>query len=233
MNISSLTIAIPAYNEEATIHSVIKDALNNGGRVTKKLEILIVDDGSTDKTLSIIKLAEKNDKRIRIIQHKHNKGFSGAIRSCYRESKSDWIFLAPADGQIKLNILPIFIQKAADADIIVGYRTKNPESFSRKINSWIFHHMYRFLFGVKLHEISTAILWKRSVLHTLKTTALDRSALIQPELIYEAWKANYTFAEVGFEYNVRTAGKAKGADPTMMIMTFFELLRLRFFSTAH
>jgi glycosyltransferase involved in cell wall biosynthesis len=230
MKVSSLTIAIPAYNEEFSIQRVILDAQKIGHTLTNKLEILLVDDGSTDSTLAIMKSAAKKDRKIHIIQHKKNKGFSGAIHSCYRNASSKWVFLVPADGQISMDILPSFIQQTQKADIVVGYRTTNPEPFSRKVNSWVFHLLFRTLFGVKLHEISTAILWKKSVLDALNISAVDRSALIQPELIYKAWKAQYSFAQVGFPYNIRQGGKAKGTDPKMILMTMVELFRLRFFS---
>src|SRR5438105_4804859 len=101
--LSSLTIAIPAFNEESTVSAVVEDALRIGKAVTKNLEVLLVDDGSTDQTRPIMDSLEKSHKKIiRVIHHTKNKGFSGAMKSCYTKSSKEWIFLIPADGQVKM-----------------------------------------------------------------------------------------------------------------------------------
>lgn len=227
MKVSSLTIAIPAYNEEASLPAVIQDVLTFGPTVTHSLELLLVNDGSTDKTLDIMKKAAASDKRITVHNHTKNKGFSGAIKSCYRKAKSEWIFLAPADGQISMDILPSFIKETSHADVIVGYRTSNPEPLSRKINSYVFHWLFRMLFQVHLKEISTAILWRKKIFETIHITADDRSALIQPEVIAKAWNKKARFASVGFAYHMRTGGIPKGNNAGMILITIKELLRLR------
>lgn len=226
MKISSLTIAIPAYNEESSIESVILDSLKHGLQVSESLQILLVNDGSTDKTPEIMKKMQKKIPQITIYSHSTNKGFSGAIKSCYEHASNDWIFLAPADGQVNMNVLSTFINNSINADVVVGYRTSNPEPFSRKLNSFIFHSLYRLLFGVPLKEISTAILWKKSLLDSIKKTADDRSALIQPEVIYKAWAKKVIFKEVGFPYQMRNGGIPKGGDPKMIFITIKEMVRL-------
>jgi glycosyltransferase involved in cell wall biosynthesis len=227
MKVPSLTIAIPAYNEEASLPAVIKDVLTVGPTVTNSLELLLVNDGSTDKTLHIMKKAALADKRITVYNHPKNKGFSGAIKSCYRKAKSEWIFLAPADGQISMDILPSFIKETTHADVVVGYRTSNPEPLSRKINSYVFHWLFRNLFQVRLKEISTAILWRKKILDAIHITADDRSALIQPEVIAKAWHKKARFASMGFAYHIRTGGIPKGTNVTMILITIKELIRLR------
>lgn len=226
MKLPSLTVSIPAYNEEKSLPAVIVDVLKYAPLVATKFELLLVNDGSTDNTMSIMKDYAKNHKEISIIEHKQNKGFSGAIKSCYQHAKYEWIFLAPADGQVGMDVLHLFTEKTIHADVVVGYRTTNPEPFSRKLNSFMFHLIYRIIFGINLKEISTAILWKKKVLKQINITALDRSALIQPEVIYKAWKNGARFTDVGFPYHMRTSGIPKGGDPTMIVMTIKEMIRL-------
>lgn len=226
MKVSSLTISIPAFNEEASIQTVINSALQIGPQVSEKFELLLVDDGSTDHTYDIMKNAAKQHPTITIVRHAENKGFSGAIKSCYKKARSEWIFLAPADGQVSMDVLPLFISKTKDVDVVVGFRNSNPEPITRKLNSFIFHMMYRLLFGVTLREISTAILWKKKILDQIEITALDRSALIQPEVIYKAWNMGAKFTDVGFRYHSRIGGFPKGGDPTMIVVTIKEMIRL-------
>lgn len=189
-------------------------------------EILVVDDGSTDKTGTIVDDLTASNAHIRAIHHPKNQGFSGAIKSCYKNATKELVFLLPADGQIQASDCELFLDKIERADVVVGYRKNNPEPFSRRLNSKIFHWLYRALFGVKLREISTSILWRKSVLDAINITAIPRSALIEPEVVYKAWARGFRFKEVAIPYYPRTSGKAKGSNPWMICMTIRELFRL-------
>jgi glycosyltransferase involved in cell wall biosynthesis len=222
----SLTIAIPAYNEEGSVSGVIAGAVAAAKSVTHDYEILIVDDGSTDATGKIARRYAKKNARIRVIRHKRNLGFSGAIQSCYAYAKKELVFLLPGDGQIDARDIVIFLREAENADVVVGYRISNPEPLTRRINSFVFHVLYRVLFSVPLKEISTSILWRKTVLDSINVTAHTRSALIEPEVVYKASRAGFRFAQVPIPYYPRTSGKPKGTNILMILMTLKELLRL-------
>lgn len=259
----SLSITIPAYNEEGSIEKVAIRALLTAKSLSKNYEVLLVDDGSTDNTGSIIDTLAKKHKEIRVIHHKKNQGFSGAIKTCYRNASKDLVFLAPADGQVDITDCKLFIEKMyknkksritihndqhgkqsfiknptllgfshwdlrfdSEIDVVVGYRLHNPEPLSRKINSFLFHLLYRILFGVKLREISTCILWRKKVLDSIEITSSARSAMIEPEVVYRAWQHGYRFAQIGIPYYPRTHGKPNGGNPLMIFETLKEMFRL-------
>ena len=222
----SLTVAIPAYNEAEALPGVLAGALKIAPLYAKNFEILVVDDGSVDATGKIADAAARKNRHVRVVHHPKNQGFSGAIKSCYRQANGEIIFLLPADGQIHMTDLGRFWVKLPQADVVVGHRLNNPEPASRKINSAVFHTLYRMLFGVRLQEISTSILWKKEVLDSLDITAIPRSALIEPEVVYKAWARGYRFAQVGIPYYAREGGTPKGSNPVMIFMTIKELFRL-------
>jgi glycosyltransferase involved in cell wall biosynthesis len=222
----SLTIAIPAFNEEESLSDVVTKALQVAPSVAKDFEILLVNDGSTDDTGKIADQLAQKFSRVRVIHHKRNMGFSGAITTCYRKATSDLIFLMPADGQIDAFDVKHFMEKIASADVVVGYRTKSHESFIRKFNSMIFHFLFRVLFGIPLKEISTSILWRKHVLDKIEITANPRSALIELEVIVKAWRMGARFKQVGIPFYPRLRGKAKGANLIMILATLGEIARL-------
>ncbi len=221
----SLSIVIPAYNEEHNLEIVIKDALHEIAKILKNYEIVIVDDGSTDKTGKIADSLSSKNQNIRVIHHKTNRGFTGAILSCYREARNDLIFLSPADGQFKFHDLNRFVQAIRGYDIAIGYRLNGIESLIRKMNSKLFHILCRILFRIKFKEISSVIMWRKRVLASLDVESTMDSAMIEPELIYKAMKKRYKFIEVPYHYYPRISGEPKGSKLRMITRTFTGMLR--------
>jgi len=226
-NVSSVSISvvIPAFNEEENVERVVGQAISELKKKVKDYEVLVVDDGSTDKTGKILDKISKKNRRVRVLHHKKNKGFTGAILSCYRNAKKHLIFLAPADGEFDFKELEKFVDGIRGFDVAVGYRVGSTRSIFRKINSKGFHLLTRFFFGIKFREISAVILWRKPVLDSLSVTSDESAALIEPELIYQALKKGYKFTEVPFRFTARIAGESKGAGVRMIIRTFFEMLK--------
>lgn len=225
MKVDSISVVIPAYNEEKTIKDVVKDATLILKKLKVDYEIILVNDGSTDDTGKIIdKLARST--RIRAVHHKKNKGFTGAMRTCFASARKGWVFLAPADGQFDFSQVSRFTKAIDKFDVALGYRIKNEESLSRKLMSKLFHILCRILFGIKFKEISTVSLWRRSVLQSISIISDDQSAMMLPELIFKAMKKNYQFTEVPISWRTRRGGKAKGAGFVTIAKTLVGMSRL-------
>lgn len=220
----TISVVIPAYNEAETVERVVKDAKAELEKIKIPYEIVIVDDGSTDKTGVIIDKLAKH-KFIRAIHHQKNKGFTGAISTCYKNAKNNLVFLSPADGQFDFKELGQFIESIKGYDVAVGYRIENPEPVTRKINSKAFHLLCKILLGINLKEISTVIMWRKHILDSLTIESEDRSAMIEPELIAKALKMKYKFIEVPIHFQERKGGVPKGGSPLMIIKTFIGMIK--------
>lgn len=223
----SLSIVIPAYNEEATLADVVGEARAVLQSLTVDWEVLLVDDGSTDHTGAIAdRLAQADPAHVRVIHHEKNKGFAGAIKTCYANASKDWVFLAPADKQVNLSELADFVALTDGADIIVGYRKNRAEPFYRSFNSYVFHLLCRIFFGIKIKQISTSKLYRRALLQSIPIQAAPSSAMVEPEVIFKALQRGARIREVGMTHYPRAAGKPKGTGLKMIVRTFGELFRL-------
>lgn len=219
-----ISITIPAYNEEKTIESVIKNALSSVSKLTNKYEILLVDDGSTDETSKIIDNFKKNlGNKINIIHHKKNTGFTGAMLSCYKNAKGDLIFLGPADGQFDYRELKLFVKEIKKKDIVVSYRAINEEKLYRKFYSFSYHLISKILFGIKLKEFSTCILYTKKVRNSIVIRADPFSALFLPEFIYKSIRKGYIIGEVPIHFYQRKGGTQKATNIKMIIKTLLEM----------
>lgn len=228
MNIKNkkICITIPAYNEEETIQAVVKSAISSVSKITSKYEVLLVNDGSKDNTLKEMFLLKKRfGNKVRIIHHKNNKGFSGALKACYENANGDFIFLGPADGQFDFSEIKLFTKEILKNDVVVAYRIMNEEKVYRKFNSFLFHLLSRILFNIKLKEFSTCMLYTRKVRDSIKIQASPSSALFLPELMYKAIKKGYSIKQVPIHFYARKGGKQKGSNPKVIINTLSEMIK--------
>lgn len=225
----SLSVVIPAYNEKSTIEDVVKDALDTLRNLKIEYEIVLVDDGSTDGTGKIIdKLA--TNRNIRSVHHNVNKGFTGAMKTCFKNARKHFIFLAPADGQFNFAELPKFLDAIKGVDVVTAYVTENEEGYGKKLISSFFHLPFlffcRFLLGIKLREFSSVSLWRRRVFEAAIIESEDSSAMFLPELISKSFRKKYKFREVPIVLHKRRGGMAKGTDPVVALKTLLAIIKL-------
>lgn len=223
----SISIVIPAFNEEATIVSVVEEARDVLQNITREYEVLVVDDGSTDETGALADEVARNDPaHVRVLHHETNKGFAGAIKTCYANASKDWVFLAPADKQVDLSELKNFVALTDGVDVVVGYRKHRADGLRRELNSVVFHLLCRIFFGIKLKQISTSKLYRRALLQPITLEAAPSSAMIEPEVIFKLMQHGARMTEVGMNHYPRAAGKPKGTGARMILNTFGEMFRL-------
>lgn len=222
----AISVVIPAYNEATNVENVVREAVDALDEFTKDYEIVLVNDGSTDRTGEIIDRIAAKNKKVRALHHKINKGFTGAMKTSFKNARKNLIFLAPADGQFNFNELELFVESLRGYDIAIGYRVASEESFLRKFNSKLFHVLCKLFFGIKFKEISTVSLWRRRVIESIAIESGDRSAMLLPEIVYKALQKKYKFAEVPIHWRLRQGGEAKGANPKVILFTLIGMVDL-------
>src|SRR5215470_11585885 len=102
----SLTIFMPCYNEEGNVERVARAAVEAGSKVTADLEVIIVNDGSRDRTGQIADALAAADPRIRAVHNNPNLGYGGAVVRGLNEARKEWIFFTDGDGQFDMNEIP-------------------------------------------------------------------------------------------------------------------------------
>jgi glycosyltransferase involved in cell wall biosynthesis len=221
-----VTIAMIAYDEAPNVKAVSAEALAALTAGSIDGEVLLVDDGSRDGTSEIADSIALREPRFRVLHHGANRGFSGAMSSALRQSRGEWIFLVPADGQVPLHDVGRFLAASAGADIVVGIRSHRPERVGRLLLSRAFHRIAKTLFPLPLEEFSSAFFFRRAILDAMPIRSRPRSAAILPEVLFRAHSRGARFVQLRFEARARQGGTAKGARPSLALLTLLELMRL-------
>jgi glycosyltransferase involved in cell wall biosynthesis len=220
----SLTVVIPAYNEEGSLEKVVRAVQSVAGEITRIFEIIIINDGSRDRTREIAERLAGDDPRIRIINHPFNLGFGAAQKSGFGHALYEFVTLVPADDQFDAECLKKFVPLMADADCVVGYRIKRGDPVHRRINTRIFRWVMWFLFGVKLRDINWIKLFRRKILDGIEITF--RGIGVDAEVVVKAMRKGCRFREVEVSYRPRLVGVSTGDRPLNVLITVIELLVL-------
>ncbi len=220
----SISVVIPAYNEEGNISAVIQKSLQTLEKLSNDYEVVVVDDGSTDDTGKIIDNIAKTNKAVKVFHQGKNRGLGEALKTGYTSAQKDFVFYIPADGQISVEELPNFLKQADNADVVIGYHRKRADPFRRKLKSGVYHFLLRTLFGLNFRLTTSSKLYKKKVLDSIRFEA--NSAFLEPEILFKAKKKGYRFAEVPIEHHPRTAGKSKGDSPIETARTMYDLFRM-------
>jgi len=226
--IKELSVFLPSYNEDSHVKSTtlrVRDTLN---KIAEKWEIIIVNDGSKDKTGEIAGSLLKKDKRIRLIEHKINRGYGAALKSGLYNSKYNWISFIDIDGQFDFSevVRLIDAQKKTGADMVIGYYKKRAVPFYRKLNTFAWQIVVNLLFGLNVRDIDCGFkLISKKVIDTLPKLESERGAFISSEFLIKAKKEGFKIVEVGVSHYPATR-RGTGARLDVIIKSFVDLFKL-------
>ncbi len=221
----SLSLVLPAHNEEANIGIVVEQALAVLPAFSDDFEIIVVDDGSRDGTRAIVESVSVADPRVKLVHHPVNRGYGGALTSGFRASRGDHVMFMDADRQFDLADLALLSPFVDRFDMVAGFRKERHDPFHRRVNAEIFNVAVRILFGVHLRDIDCAF----KVLNGDLIRSMDLSApgaLINTEIQAKARRQGATLQQVGVHHYPRVAGTATGGSWRVIARAMWETVIL-------
>jgi putative flippase GtrA len=132
----SLSVVLPAYNEEQVIASTVSDVLSVLSRWRMDFEVLVVNDGSTDRTGAIVATLAVAYPQVHLITHATNQGYGAALVNGFAAVTKELTFFMDADGQFDIRDLQQFFPYIDEYDAVIGYRIDRQDSWMRKLNAW-------------------------------------------------------------------------------------------------
>lgn len=221
----SISVLLIARNEDKTIGEVLKECINILPKLTKKYEILVNDDASTDKTSFILNSFAKKHSFIKVFYQKKPLGIAGGFEFLYKEQENDLAFTLAGDGQYTINDLPKMIKKIESGyDLVVGKRIHKQYNWKRNFISFCFNFVPKILFGVNLYDAGSIKLYKQEVLQ--KTTPLSKSVFNEAERIIKTYKLGYQVVSVPIQHFERKKG-ITSVEPQLVFDTIFDMLKLK------
>jgi glycosyltransferase involved in cell wall biosynthesis len=209
----SLSIFLPCYNEETNIEKQLNQVLKVAPRVAREFEIIVINDGSTDATKAIIKQMASINPHIRLVSQ-HNKGYGGAVKRGFAESKHEWVFFTDSDLQFDVNELVVLVKAVKCNDMVLGYRLKRADGRKRHLLAKGLKLWNRMWLGFprNIKDIDCAFkLIKRDVITRVQPLVSD-GAMMSTEFLLKAHRAGFIYSQVGVHHYDRLAGSATGSN---------------------
>src|SRR5258708_3731075 len=128
--LSSLSIFFPAYNDQHTIGELVKVAIRTARQVTNNFEVIVVNDGSQDRTGLVLERLQKKYRELRVHTHPQNRGYGAALISGFTQAKKNWIFYTDGDGQYDPSELTKLTALASSQTYVVNwYKRERHDDF--------------------------------------------------------------------------------------------------------
>lgn len=223
----SLSVFYPCYNEEANVVETTEKALAALKSITDDFEVIIVNDGSKDRTAELADGLAAQYPQVRAVHNNPNLGYGGALQRGFNEATKDWVFYTDGDGQFDFGEIPKLLPLLDGCDIATGYRIDRKESFVRKFNAYCWGVLVKFLLKFKVRDVDCAFkIYPRKLFNEIEMTSMG--ALIDAEILAKAAHAGYEIDEVGVHHYPRTAGEQTGGNIKVILRAFKELFRMYF-----
>lgn len=223
----SLSLWSWALNEENLVAVFVEASTRHLEAVTDDYEIILVDDGSTDRTWEIMQGLVRNYPRLKILRHETNRRPGSCMHTCLKETTKEIVFWNTVDFFFDSSRLSEWLRELESCDMIQGVRTDlKANTFYRKLTHLVNYWMIRILFGIYLHEFQNVKFCRADFLKSIGFESA--STFTNPECAIKAYWAGKTIKEKSMVFLPRKAGKAKGAIPVGLIETFRDILKYWF-----
>jgi glycosyltransferase involved in cell wall biosynthesis len=225
-SLRSLSIFFPAYNDAATIPSMVISAFLTVQKITNDFEIIVVNDGSKDHTAELLNELQRLYPQVRVITHPQNRGYGAALRTGFSSASKEWVFYTDGDAQYDPREMVKLVEALeSNIDIVNGYKIERSDPLHRIIIGRLYHHIVRIIFGFRLRDVDCDYrLIKRSIFDKVQLTS--SSGTICLEMVKKMQDFRYRFSEIPVHHYHRAHGKSQFFNFSRLFRTGLQLMSL-------
>lgn len=224
---ATISVVIPARNEEATIADVVARSFAAFAEVGRDGEVLVVNDGSTDNTAAVLAGLQERYSALRVFTHRRSQGMTAGLQRMFAASRGDIVILMPADMESDpLLDVPALVRhlEANDLDVVAGWRQERNDG--KVLASRIYNVVMRHLAGVTVHDGNWIKAMRREVVEGFPPLRSDWHRFLLMFAVHQGFKVG----ETPTFYQPRPAGASKFGWERIPI-SFLDVIVLKFLLT--
>lgn len=222
--VNSVSVVIPVYNEEGAIGNTLIGVDRILKNMDIEYEIIVVDDGSTDKTALNLQDVLQSIDHIRLLRHENNRGYGAALKTGCKKSNYEKILIIDADNTYPIEQIPLLLKTAASYEMVVGSRTAPGAklSFLRQIPKFFLRKLAEALSGRKIPDLNSGFrIFSKSILDKY-LHMLPNGFSFTTTITLLMFQGEYDVLYIPVEYYIRE-GKSK-IKPIRDTLNFFQLI---------
>jgi dolichol-phosphate mannosyltransferase len=202
-----LSLVMPAFNEEPGIAEAVAEAHESLVGLGYEFEILVVDDGSSDRTADGVRELAGMWPRVRLLSHARNLGYGAALRTGFEAARYELVAFTDADGQFYLEDLDELVPLSDEHPVVVGWRIDRKDPWRRRFLSRGYNLLARTLVGTGVRDCDCAlkVFRRENLAYLLPETA---GFFVNTEMLSRARQFGWSVAEVGVRHRPRRRGRS-------------------------
>jgi glycosyltransferase involved in cell wall biosynthesis len=221
---AAFSIIIPLYNEEENVPILIETIFKEIGDHPDFLELVLVDDGSRDRTAELARAFRSQEPRIVLAQHDRNRGLGAGIRTGLQTARGDLILYTDADLPFDFSLIPQLISLAGQDRVISGCRVNRGEGLRRWVLTKGYNLLVYLCFGLYLRDINFACkVIPRSLAR--KISLQSEGSFIDAEILLEALRYGISIKGFPMTYHKRERGQSTLSRPGVILGILREMVR--------
>jgi len=202
---------IPAHNEEVTVAGVVRGHRDVARALASTVEVIVCDDGSTDGTWAELQRSCAEIAELRLLRNPLRQGIPATMKRLYAEARGDWIYFAPADGQVPAVALEPMWAVREGAALVVGRRVPRRDPASRVVIAQLYSGLLRRIFQLPVHDIDSVKLYRAEDLRSAPPRS--DTNFFEAEILITLHARGRELREVDIPHRPRIAGIAEGVTP--------------------
>ncbi len=229
-HLSGLSFFFPARDEELNIEPMVAQALAVLPMYADRVEVTIVDDGSSDRTGAIADALARADPRVKVLHHRPGRGYGGAVRAGLMSATQPFVFFTDGDQQFDVADFDKLIGALGPGvDAVIGYRLQLAYPWRHLVVSGVYNRVIRLLFSGGWRDVDCAFkLFRADVFARVPLNRVhSNGAFFSPELLITLRANGIVMREVGIPHHPRVHHEPKGTSPKAIVKAIRDLLLLR------
>jgi glycosyltransferase involved in cell wall biosynthesis len=217
-----LSIVIPAHNEEATVAGVVAGHRDVARSLVPNFEIIVCDDGSTDGTWAALVASRDTCPELRLVRNPSRAGIPVTMKRLYADARGEWIYFAPADGQVPAAALAPMWESREDAALVVGRRIPRRDPAGRVLIAQVYSAILGWIFQLPVRDIDSVKLYRSEDLRAVPPRS--QSNFFEAEILIALCSRGRTVREIDIPHRPRIAGHAKGVTTVDALLALRDVL---------
>jgi len=212
-----VSFIVPALNEERNITGAVETCAKAAEGIVAEYEIILVNDGSQDRTGELMDNLASVDRHIRVVHNPRNLGFGGAFKAGLAAATMEYVVRVCGDDQVPAASVRQILCEIDKADFVIPYIANPAEfrSYGRRLGSWGFTQLVNTLFGLRVPYYNHCVVFRRDALQSIRIVTDGFS--YQAEALVKLLKAGYSFQTIGVKDVARIHGKSTALRPRNLV----------------